>query len=308
MRGLVGVDLGGTKTAAALVEDGDVLRRALAPTPAQDGPDAVLALVARLVSEVADGAPYGLGVGTAGVVDPATGTVTTATDHLRGWAGTPVRDRLAGRLGLAPDTVVVANDAHAHALAEARVGAGRGHRTVLVVAAGTGVGGALVEGGRVLVGAHGAGGHLGHVPSAAAAGLPCRCGRTGHLEAVASGEGLAALARRYGVTVRDGREVAALAASGDRQAGRALDTAAAALGEAVGGWLGALDPDVVVLTGGVTGAGERWWRGVRDAAARTALPVAASTPLVPALLGSDSGVVGAALLSERAASGSVAVR
>ncbi|GGC82160.1 transcriptional regulator [Tersicoccus solisilvae] len=308
---VIGLDLGGTKISAGLVGPGAtgiVRHAATVPTPAAAGAEAILTAMIDLVRPLAaraeaDGTPaVGLGVGAAGVIDPATGAVTAATDHLRGWAGTPVAERLATATGL---PVRVVNDVHAHALGEAHHGAGAGRSSVLLVAAGTGLGGALVLEGRVVTGAHGVAGHLGHVPSPEAAGLPCSCGRTGHLEAVASGTGL--LERyRDGDTghgpaeAASGADVARLAATGDRWAAACLDRSAVALGGAIGGWINTLDPDVVIVTGGLSEAGARWWERLRGAAAAETLPAATGCPILPAALGASAALVGAAsLLSTR---------
>ncbi|MEH0110932.1 ROK family protein [Tersicoccus sp. MR15.9] len=297
---VIGVDLGGTKLSAGLVAaDGSVRHAATVPTPATAGPDAILAAMVALVRSIvaaaaAEGCSVaGLGVGAAGVIDPATGTVAAATDHLRGWAGTPVAERLAAATGL---PVRVVNDVHAHGLGEARYGAGAGLAAVLLVAAGTGLGGALVLDGRVVTGARGVAGHLGHVPSPEATGLPCSCGRAGHLEAVASGTGLRDRYREGadGTDVTTGADVARLAAGGDPWATACLDRSAVALGRAIGGWINTVDPDVVIVTGGLAAAGPRWWDRLRQAVDAETIPAAAGCPVVPATLGPHAALVGAA--------------
>ena len=134
-----------------------------------------------------------LGIGAAGVIDPATGTVVSATDSLPGWAGTDLVSELSARTGLAVRAV---NDVHAHALGESVAGASRGSASSLLVAAGTGIGGGFITDGHLLTGRNSAAGHIGHVPSAAAAGLDCPCGGTGHVEAIASGPAILATYRR----------------------------------------------------------------------------------------------------------------
>ena len=176
---VIGVDLGGTKTAAAAVSrDGGVGPLRTVPTPAQAGPGPILDAVAGLVREVAAGAGgpvLGLGVGTAGVVDVTTGTIVSATDAIAGWTGTDVAGGLRGRLAdLALGGVHVENDVDAHAAGEAWRGAAAGLPSVLMVAVGTGVGGAVVLDGRPLRGAHHVAGEIGHLPTPGAEGLRCR--------------------------------------------------------------------------------------------------------------------------------------
>ncbi|MGC4789683.1 ROK family protein [Micromonospora sp. DT178] len=290
---LVGLDIGGTKTAAALVgPDGEVLGRRLAPTPAGSGPAAVLDTAARLARELLDRGGAGpVGVGTAGTVDPATGTIRYATDSLPGWSGTPVADELAERLAR---PVRVTNDVNAAALGESWVGAGRDRRDLLLVAVGTGLGGAMLQHGRIATGSRGGAGEVGHLPAPGAERLRCGCGRYGHLEGVASGTGLSA-AYALGTGLRiTGRAVAERAAAGEPTAREVVDRAATALGRALAGLVALLDPQAVVLAGG---AADALLPGAR-AAFTAELPVAwADVPLLPAALGADAVVVGAARLA-----------
>ncbi|HWC23035.1 MAG TPA: ROK family protein [Flexivirga sp.] len=292
----VGVDIGGTKTVAALVDaGGGIIGRAVEATPGSDGPDAILATVLRLVRAVADGTrPRGVGVGSAGVIDHRSGVVLSATSVLRDWAGTPVRERLSDMTGL---PVRVVNDVHAHALGEAWAGAAAGAESVLMIAVGTGVGASFVRSGEVWFGAHDVAGHLGHIPAAAAEGRPCVCGRTGHLEAVAAGPAICALyAERTGRTVTDVQEIVRCAAAGSAEAAGVLAEGGRALGAAVGGAINLLDPEVVVVGGGVVGAGELWWAPMESALRDQLLPTTAGIRVVRSKLGSDAALAGAARL------------
>ena len=293
MRPVVGIDLGGTKTAAAMVAaDGTLGVRAEAPTPAAEGPDAVLAVVAGLVARVAGETPIGgVGIGTAGIVDAA-GRVISATETFTGWVGTDLVAGLSARL---PRSVPIRvyNDVDAHLLGEAWCGAARGHSSVLMVAVGTGVGGALLIDGRLVRGAHGAAGEIGHVPAVGADGLRCPCGRYGHLEALAAGP---SIARSYllatGKSV-DAPGVLTLARRGDPDAAAVVRAAAVGLGRAIAGLVTTIDPSCVVIGGGVAEAGELWWRPLREAF-RAELVAGFATPLVKAELGVAAAVLGAA--------------
>ncbi|MFY1661421.1 ROK family protein [Micromonospora sp. WMMD1274] len=293
------LDIGGTKTTAALVTaGGEVVGRHTAPTPGRSGAAAVLDTAAGLVEKLradAPGAVRALGVGSAGVIDSASGLVLSATDVLTGWTGTDLRGDLRRRLGV-PVTVI--NDVHAHALGEARHGAAAGYDTVLYVAVGTGVGASFVLGDAVLAGAHSAAGHAGHQPSPYAGSLACTCGGRGHLEAIAAGPALAAeYVRRTGRPVADLRAVAALAAGGDETAREVVRLGGAAVGSAVGGLVNVLDPAAVVVGGGVTGLGEPWWRALRDAVPAETLPGLAGVPVLASTLGPDAPLLGAASLA-----------
>ncbi|MEE1794399.1 ROK family protein [Streptomyces sp. BE308] len=293
---VIGLDLGGTKIDAALFgADGTVLARRYRPTPAGDGSAAVLDALAAAAAEVdPDRTATALGIAAAGVVDPRTGMVTSATDSIRGWAGTALGAGLAHRTGL---PVACDNDVRATAGPELAALDGE-HASLLFAAIGTGVGGAVAVDGRMLHGASGMAGHIGHLPSPQAAGLPCTCGSTGHLEVIASGPGIAAHYERLTGTPVDRLEtVAGRAARGDAQAVRAITTGAAAVGQVLGGLANALGPDRVVVGGGVPRIGPLY--GDALAAAFTAElmpPLRGLTPVAP-LFGHDAAVLGAAALT-----------
>jgi glucokinase len=304
-RTLAALDIGGTKTAAALVDaTGTVLERGTAPTPGADGPEAVLETAADLVLSLAARSavpsPVALGVGSAGVVDASTGRVLGGTDVLRDWPGTDLVGELARRTGLPTKAV---NDVHAHALGEARFGAGRGAATVLFVAVGTGVGASFVVDGEVLAGAHHVAGHAGHVPSPYAGDVACTCGGHGHVEAVAAGPPLAAeYRRRSGDGDADLRRVATLAAGGDPDATAVAELGGRAIGSLVGGLVNLLDPHAVVVGGGVSGLGEPWWSALRAQFTAEVLPVLRDVPVLESELGGDAALLGAASIAPAVAS------
>ncbi|WP_103062217.1 ROK family protein [Actinomyces qiguomingii] len=313
---LVGVDVGGTKIAAALVApDGRLLSPVReAPTPAHAGPAVMLDAVARLVVVVTgqhgDGhvpriVPAAVGIGSAGVIDARRGTVISATEAITGWAGTDIAGGVAQRLWAAglrgPDGAVppvhVDNDVNAYAAGEAWIGAGKGVEAALVVAVGTGVGGAIVLNGRVHHGAHFLAGELGHMPAGLAAGERCTCGRLGHLEAVAAGP---QIARRYreatgAQEVAGALAVERLATAGDRTARRVYCEAATALGQAIAGVVTVLDPARVIISGGLARSGDLWWGPLRETVRRELVgPAADGLELLPAALGTTAPIIGAA--------------
>src|SRR5690606_4400768 len=234
------------------------------------------------------------GVAAAGVVDPVTGTVTSATDTIRGWAGTALGAGLAARTGL---PVACDNDVRAAATTELDPrGAEDGPGTTLIyVAVGTGVGGAVAVGGRVLHGMAGVAGHLGHLPSPEAEGLRCTCGGTGHLEAIAAGPGITAHYTRMSGLPADRLEaVAARAAEGDPHATAAVVLGARAVGRALGGLANTLGADRVVVGGGVPRIGALYLDALHAAfAAELMEPLRALRP-VPPRSGPDAAVLGAA--------------
>lgn len=305
----IGVDLGGTKTAAGVVSgDGEVLFSETIPTLNRDGGDAILDATAALISSLMSRAQaeglnvVGVGVGSAGVIDAGRGVVVSATDAILGWAGTKLTAALAARLGLAPEAVQAVNDVHAHALGESWTGSAAGTASSLLVAFGTGVGGSFVLAGHPVLGHRYAGGHVGHFasPYAFHEGLPvpCVCGGAGHVEAVASGPAIREAYLRLGGNepVLDARGVFALAGSGDAVAIKAVGLGAAAAGQAVGGLANILDPEVVVVSGGLSDAGAPWWRPMERALRAELLPALLGLPVLPAKLGNAAAMVGAARL------------
>ncbi|GAB3838473.1 ROK family protein [Kribbella italica] len=294
---VAGVDIGGTKLVAALISaDATIVVRATATTPASNGPSAVLAAVTALVRQVSAGQDLAaVGVGTAGVVDPDRGVIVGATNAIDGWAGTNLGEELRAHLGV---PVRAVNDVSAFASAEHHYGAARGARDVIAVMVGTGVGGALIVNGAPVHGRNAAAGHLGHLEAAAASGRACPCGRDGHLEAVASGPAMTAeFARRSGEEVRDLREVVRRADSGDLVARQVLAQGAAALGATLGGLVNTLDPDVIVLGGGVLDSGDVFSRPLADALSGTLIPAVGAPCLRQSQLGADAVVIGAAAIA-----------
>jgi glucokinase len=312
----IGVDVGGTKIAAGLVEaTGEVRDRLVLPTPAAEGPSAVLDAIAELAERLRTREVVGVGVGTGGVVDHARGVIVSATSLLPGWAGTPVAAELSARLGL---PVAMDNDGNALALGEYRFGAARGLGSVLCIAVGTGVGGGVIIGGRLVRGAHHTAGEVGHIPVPGSEGMPCSCGRTGHLEAIASGPAMTARyvaeaatraqAHQHGdsgdphlgggpCAAIDLRVITERARTGDVVAAKVIADGAGALGRAIGGLANSIDPDAVIVGGGVAEIGEPYWAPLRAAVRENTLPALAALEIRPAGLRTDAGIVGAAALA-----------
>ena len=306
MTRIVGLDIGGTKIASALVtlEEGSapVIEYVdKIPTEAKLGGAHVLANAiasARRVIEAAGGKVDGIGVSSAGVIDPATGDVTYANEIMPGWGGTHLGAELEAAFGV-PARVL--NDVHAHALGEARWGGGRDAGSCLVVAVGTGIGGAFVEDGHIMLGAHNEAGHIGHVSCTDAAGVPCSCGATGHLEPIAAGPGiidryveLGGEATLADGTPIDGAEIDRRAAAGDEAAIAAEARSGHAIGEVLGSLVNMLDPDCVILSGSVAQCGDAWHDAMKRGWHEAVMPPVAQTPVVSGELGGNAPLIGAA--------------
>lgn len=293
---VLAADIGGTKTTTAWVgPDGTAHAQRTTSSRALLGPKEVLEVVTdglRAAREHALAAGYeavAIGVGAAGVIDD--GRVTSATDSIIDWVGTDIAAHLAGHFALPAAAI---NDVHAHGLGEAVLGSGQGYESMLLVAVGTGIGGAIITGGRVLLGARAAAGHIGHMSVPEAAGVMCPCGKTGHLEGLASGAGILRAYKLHGARADSTREVFARAAEGQTLAANVITDCAFAIGRAIGDLLNILDPQVVVVTGGVSETGEIWWGPLRRGVAASAMSLLATTPVEPARLGPDAPLIGAA--------------
>ena len=283
---VIAVDCGGTHLTVAWREraagPGPTVT---VPTPATVGaiPGDIVACIAGLPSALA------VGVGVAGLVDHAAGRVDWMP-HRPGSAA--IAEVVGARSGL---PVVVDNDANTAALAEATAGAGAGYRLVLVVTVGTGIGGGLVVDGSIERGR----GHLGEIGhmSMDPDGERCPCGAIGCWEVAASGRALDSGAAGLGLA--DGAALMAAAAGGDAAAGRVVGEVAAAFGRGLGNLVAILDPDVIVVGGGVVAAGEAFLSPARRtlAAAVSGGSHRRPTPVVAARFGPAAGIVGAALMA-----------
>jgi glucokinase len=297
---VVAIDVGGTSLKGAVVNgDGHSHHFERRPTCASDGPDAVVAAVLSLATDLARGVPEILAVGLAlpGIVDDEAGTVVNAA-NLR-WRDVPIGALTRDRLGVA---VAVMHDVRAAAVAEGLLGAARGARDYLLITLGTGVGAAIVIRGQPYTGANGFGGELGHV-AVEPRGPLCGCGRSGCLEAFASAGHIALRYRAMAGEHAEGcsaREVAERAAAGDAIAAAVWRDALDALALAVANYATLMDPELVVIGGGMAAAGDDLFDSLRhrlEAHMRFGKPPA----VVAAQLGEDAGRYGAAIGAWRAA-------
>lgn len=289
----LGLDLGGTNVKAAVVDvagDGPtVIATGTRPTEAERSPEAVAdTMIALGQSMAADAGPFSTaGAGVPGLFDFATGEIVFFTNVPGPWEGFPLRASLADGLGV-PATLI--NDARAFTLAEALVGAGRGCSTIACVTLGTGVGGGLFINGELHFGAFGVAGELGH-QTVAADGPRCGCGNRGCMEALTRSAVVAAAAGRTTM-----EEVIAGIEAGDEGCIAAVDEAATYLGIGLANVVTILGPERIVVGGGVAEAGEVLLGPIREAVRqRVTLVPRDQVEVVPALLGSEAGAIGAAL-------------
>jgi fructokinase len=295
----IGIDLGGTKIEGiALAADGRELQRRRIPAPRGNYDDSVRAIV-DLVVALEDGAPERgtVGVGIPGAVSPASGLIKNANST---WLiGRPLAEDLSRALGR---PVRLANDANCFALSEATDGAAAGAAVVFGVIIGTGTGGGVVVNGRVIAGANAIGGEWGHNPMPAAAdderpGPSCYCGRSGCIETFLSGPALARDYAASGGAVVSAVEIAARAESGEALADAALTRYERRFARAIASIINVLDPDVIVLGGGLSNV-QRLYVNVPRLWSSFVFSDHVATRLVRAMHGDSSGVRGAAWLWE----------
>ena len=293
----IGIDLGGTKTEViALGARGAVLDRRREPTPSQDYP-AALALIVRMVkrAEAQVGQRASIGVGTPGSLSPATGFLRNSNSTA--FNGKPLKQDLERALGR---EVRIANDANCFALSEARDGAARGATIVFGAILGTGVGGGVVVNGRVLEGANAIGGEWGHNPlpwpeDAERPGPACFCGRRGCIETFLSGPGLTRDHDAYFGETLASEEIVRRAAAQDAAAEESLARYEGRLARALATVINVIDPDVVVLGGGLSNV-ERLYVSVPQLWGNWIFSDVVRTRLERAMHGDSSGVRGAAWL------------
>lgn len=295
----VGIDIGGTKIAGARVDADGVCLASASRATTPESASGIVQAVAELVAEVDDGAAEGaIGVAVAAFLDRERRRIFFSPNiH---WSDYPIADELEQVLGR---PVVVENDANAAGWAEYRFGAGQGAHSMMMLTMGTGVGGALVDEGRLLRGGFGAAGELGHIVIEPG-GLLCGCGNRGCLEQYASGTALMRIAReRLGEPELTPDSLAAYLGAGDSRAHEALDAVCDAMGRGIASLVVTTDPDVVVIGGGVARAGEDladriYERYLQHYPASSRRPVA---KVLVARLGNTAGVIGAADLARLAA-------
>ncbi|AVZ80473.1 fructokinase [Zoogloeaceae bacteirum Par-f-2] len=295
----IGVDLGGSKIeVVALDDDGRELLRRRVPTPQGDYPAtvaAVAALVEQAETELGVHGRCPVGIGTPGSISPLTGRMRNANSTCLN--GQALREDLAARL---KRPLRIANDADCFAMSEATDGAGAGAPVVFGVIIGTGVGGGVVVHGRLLTGANGIAGEWGHcpLPQPAPEDLPlpvCFCGRSGCIETYLSGPGMAADHLRHSGQLLDAATIAQRAAAGDAACEATLARYEQRLARALAGVINLLDPDVIVLGGGLSRI-ERLYRTVPQLWPAHVFSDRIVTRLLPARHGDASGVRGAARL------------
>jgi len=299
VRHVIALDVGGTGMKAALVgADGTLLHQARRPTGRERGPGAVVEAITGFAADLyAWGTEHlgepaaAAGVAVPGVVDEARGVAVYSANL--GWRDQPLREQLTERLGM---PVALGHDVRTGGLAEGRIGAGRGAARFLFVPLGTGIAGAIGIDGRVEAGAHGVAGEIGHIV-VRPGGHACPCGQRGCLERYASAAAVGrAWAAACGDAEADAADCAKAVASGDPRARTVWQEAVDALADGLVTALTLLDPDTLIVGGGLAEAGDVLFEPLRRAVGRR-LTFQTLPSIVPAALGDAAGCLGAGLLA-----------
>jgi glucokinase len=307
----LGIDLGGTNIKSGVVDDdGRPLSAISVPTHVEQGPDAGIANLADAGRQAVAAAGLDLseiaavGLGSPGTMDIRAGMLLEPP-NMPGWEHLPIRDRLAETLG---KPVAFQNDANAAAYGEYWAGAGRGTTSLVLFTLGTGIGGGIIDHGRIIEGRHSHGAELGHIIIQMENGRRCGCGGYGHLEAYAPATALvkraiealergdeSVLRKRLAQKDLTARSINEAADAGDPLARRLMRETARYLAIGAVSLMHSIDPDIVLFAGGMTAAGPRFLEDIRADVRSMAFPVpAAKTRIDYATLGADAGFIGAA--------------
>ena len=297
---VIGVDVGGTKILAGVLDgEGAVERQEERPTPVASQ-DEFLAGLDAVVESLLDDGIAALGFGIPSTIDQRTGRAVSSV-HVP-LADLDFRDRMASRFGL---PVAIDNDGNAAAIAEWKLGAGRGASHLVVLTLGTGIGGGLILDGRPYRGSIGAGAELGHMVLEYN-GVPCggNCTGHGHFEALAAGPAADEAAERRFGTGADARRLVAAAEAGDEAAVRDLAELGHRLGAGIATLVNIFDPELVIIGGGFADAGDLILGPARETLAVEALaPGRDVVRIVRAELGPEAGMIGAGLVGREALDG-----
>jgi predicted NBD/HSP70 family sugar kinase len=295
---LWGIDLGGSKIEGVVVDGAahaSALHRLRRDTGAANGYGHVVAQVVGIVRDLESASgcepPAVIGIGTPGSMDPSTGLMKNCNSTCLN--GRPLRADLSAALGR---EIRIANDANCFALAEASWGAAAGARVVIGLILGTGVGSGVVVGGKILQGLHGIAGEWGH-NRLCGESSPCYCGRTGCVETVLSGPALERHYRESGGSAIRLPEIAARAEAGEMLAGATIRRLCEKFGEAIAAVINILDPDAIVIGGGVGNIAALYSGATRDGIRRFLFNPVLETRILRPNLGDSAGVFGAAILA-----------
>lgn len=297
-RQYLGVDIGGTAVKLGLVDQhGAVLAKAEASVSYDEYRTPILESVQNAIGDFLAGQGLeprqleGIGVSATGQIDSVRGVVAGTCGNLPGWTGSAIVQQLQAAFGL---PVTVANDANCMVLGEAWVGAAQGCADVIGITVGTGIGGGIITGGRLLEGARGLGGEMGHLATHAVDGVVCTCGARGCWERYASTSALVRAAKAINPGMENGRRIFEAAAAGDPQMTALLNGWIGEIAAGLAGLVHVFNPALILIGGGVSGQQELLIRPLAERVRTAVMPAfAEGLSIRAAALGNDAGLVGA---------------
>lgn len=294
---VVGVDIGGTKIRAAVVKRGGKVGKVVeVPTGAKEGRSVVISALFRAISAVSPKKPGAIGVGIAGLVDHKGGVFKHGPNFSKDFSGIPLAGLIKKEFGA---RTVIDNDVHCFTLAEAKFGSAKRISRVIGLAFGTGIGGSVVVGGKIVRGAHNSVGEFGHTTIVAEDGAACNCGQAGHFEAYASGTAMQNLYAAQSGKKLAATEIEELAKNGDLTARRVIKQMAKMVAIGIANLAQAYDPDMIVIGGGLSRADILFAPAIAMVSEFIAYPELQHIPVVRTALGQNASVIGAALITEK---------
>lgn len=293
---VIGLDVGGTKIAAGTIDGrGKIIKKIVLPTEVSRGKKIILKNILAAASKVWLPGVKAVGVAMAGQCDFRRGIFVTGPNFPKNFKNINIKKFLEIKFRV---LVSLDNDARAFTLAEFKFGAGRGKKNIIGLTLGTGIGSGIVVDGKILRGKDNTAGEVGHMAVDISSDYRCSCGRFGHFEALASGTALENFYKKLTGKNLTGREILTKAKSGDKKAKQALNTLSCHLGIGLANLVHLLNPDLIVIGGGLSRAGALWPAALQQFKKAVIYNSLKNTKIVRAKLGKDAGIVGAALLTE----------
>ncbi len=316
----IGIDIGGTKIASGIVNKQDIIHKDVTLTRAMEGSEAVMDRVYGHINKLLNYSRkhkisiMAIGVSIPGVVDYTTGSMTHVTPNLPSWTGTPIRRLIEKKYNF---PTWIENDGNSAAWGEKQFGIARGSTSLLMITVGTGIGGGLIINSQIVRGFLGAAGNFGHV-GISFEGLECNCGNKGCVEAYSSGFGIASYAQRmlrtgdysdsilasYSTENITGKTVVEAALKNDNLAIKIIEKSGEYIGVAAVSVCNLINPELIIVGGGISNAGDLLVSPIRKFIKKNALPPNRKVKVVRSYLGEDAGLIGVGMLSLKNVTGS----
>lgn len=295
MRYIIGVDVGATKISAGLMYGHTVPKMIVVPTEAHTKASRVIQNIFKAIAIFDNPKIHSIGLAVAGALDKKKGIALSSPNMPKDFKNIPLKRLIQKRF---QKTTHIENDARCFTLAESVYGAGKNYGHVIGLTLGTGIGGGIVIEKKIYAGGMGLAGEFGHM-TVVENGYVCSCSRRGHLEAYASGKGMVNLFKTLSGKTLDTYAIEALAAAGDKNALRVLHIMSEALGIGIANIIHTLNPNIIVLGGGLLNIKNFWKRAIKIAQREIIFTPSKKTKIVPSVLKEKAHIIGAALIAQK---------